>query len=68
MTIYKLEQVTLSDGRVGSFDLPATIGHYTSREKAEAKIARILADWSAGIGAGDWTTESDYRVTPIGVE
>jgi hypothetical protein len=68
--VYKLDQVTWGGGKFDDFNLPITLGHYSSEEKADkamwAHIDRIAARKSED--SADRAEPSDYRVTPIQVE
>lgn len=61
MEIYRLVQNTWQDTQLGDFDLPRTIGHYSSREKAENVMIRLTHDCINR----DATTERDYQIDKI---
>lgn len=68
MVIYKLTQTTWNGGAVGDFELPRTLGHYTTEAKAEAARDKHIADKGTRTGSdSDWTDSRDYRIDHVNV-
>lgn len=65
-TIYRLKQISWNNGRSTDFDLPRTIGFYSSHDLATTARARhsaLCARISDTID--DTTTADDYRIDPV---
>lgn len=64
-TIYKLQHKTWANGALGDFNLPRTLGHYTSDMRARLARRLHIEARSSAVNPDDRTTEHDYTITPI---